>query len=88
MYLAQSSHKLWKLLRGGSGSNHRARADVIFRAETIRWRLALQTQRSVSKEAEQKVGQRVRAPVLIPVAIGKGLAEVEGHRRGAKSPSV
>lgn len=68
--------------------NYRARADVIFRAETTHWTLALQIQRSVSKEAGPKVGQRVRAPVLMPVAIGKGLAEVEGRRKGAKLLSV
>ncbi len=79
---------LRKPLRGGSGLNYRARADVIFRAKTIHWRLALQIQRLVSKEAEPKVGQRIRAPVLIPVAIGKELAEVEDRRKGAKLRSV
>ena len=61
---------------------------MIDRAKTIHWKLALQTQMSASKEAEPKVGQKVRAPVLIPLAIGKELAEVEGHRKEAKLLSV
>ena len=61
---------------------------MISRARTIHWTSALQIQRSASKEAEPKVGQRVRAPVLILVAIGKELAEVEGRLKEAKLLSV
>ena len=61
---------------------------MILRARTIHWTLALQIQMSASKEAGPKAGQKVRAPVPLPIAIGKGLAEVEGRRKGAKFLSV
>ena len=61
---------------------------MISRARTIHWTSALQIQRLASKEAKPKVGQRIRAPALIPVAIGKELAEVEARLKEAKLLSV